>query len=526
MGRAAQEAREDQAEVTAFLADAASYTPRPKTVTRIDSHGAMVFLAGDHAYKIKRAVKYPYMDFSTLEKRRAAGEREIAVNRDSAPDIYLGTVPITREADGRLAFGGEGEVVEWAVHMRRFDETKSLDRIAERQGLDAALLARLAEIIAAAHARAPVKRDFDQVAAFVKLAAQDEEEFAAAPELFEPQAARRLVAATRAELERHAGLLAARGRQGDVRRCHGDLHLKNIVLIDGEPVLFDAIEFDEDIATVDVLYDLAFLLMDLETRAMREGANLVLNTYLKAARADAHFEALAALPLFLSSRAAIRARVTASLRAHEKGPARNADANAARSYFGAALDFLDPQPARLVAVGGLSGSGKTTLARRLAPRVGGALGAIHLRSDVERKLLFGVAESERLGPRGYAPEAGRRTYERLYMLARRVLAAGRAVIVDAVFARPEERAAIEAVARERSVAFAGLWLEAPAEIMISRVEERRGDASDARAEIVRRQLACDLGGIAWARVPAAGAPDSVLAAAIERVEDALQRSAR
>ena len=511
-----------QAEAIAFLADPESYVPQPNKVTRIETHGAMVFLAGRQAHKIKRAVTYPYMDFSTLEKRRAACENEIAVNRDNAPDIYLAAIPITREADGRLAFDGGGEPIEWAVRMRRFDETKSLDRLAETAGLDDAVLIRLAETVTAAHARAPVRRGFDQVAAFATLLRQDSQEFAAAPELFAPERASRLIERTRAELERTARLLAEREDRGHVRRCHGDLHLKNIVLIDGAPVLFDAIEFDDSIASVDVLYDLAFLLMDLETRGMRKGANLVLNTYLKAAREDAHFDGLAALPLFLSSRAAIRARVTASLRTHEQGERRAADGKLARSYFDAALGFLEPEPARLVAVGGLSGTGKTTLARRLAPGIGGALGAVHLRSDVERKVLFGVSETERLGPRGYSPDATRRTYARLLDLAKRVLDAGCSVVVDAVFARPKERAAIEQVARDAGVDFAGLWLEAPERMLISRIEARRGDASDARAEIVRQQLTYDLGEIGWPRVPAAGAPDAVLAQARERLTGAVR----
>lgn len=526
MTRRAQEQFDGQAEVIAFLADPASHTPQPETVKRIDTHGAIVFLVDDRAYKIKRAVKYPYLDFSTLEKRRAVCEQEIAVNRANAPEIYLGTVPITRESNGELAFDGDGKVVEWAVSMHRFDESKSLDRIAEKVGLDDTLLSLLARRIAAAHARAPIRRDFDQNAAFAKLVNQDEQEFAAAPELFDPETARRLIGATRAELDRNAKLLSARAANGHVRRCHGDLHLKNIALIDDEPVLFDAIEFDEDIATVDVLYDLAFLLMDLETRAMRHGANLVLNIYLKAVRDDAHLDGLAALPLFLSSRAAIRARVTASLRAHEHGRARAADTEVARSYFEAALGFLNPVPARLIAVGGLSGSGKTTIARMLAPHIGAAPGAIHLRSDVERKVLFGVAETERLGPRGYSPEASRKTYERLFMLAGRVLEAGRSVIVDAVFARPKERAAIAAVASEKLAPFIGLWLDAPEEVMVSRVEDRRGDASDASAEIVRQQLTYNLGEIDWARISTPGAPDEVLSAALRQVESDPQRSAR
>lgn len=509
--------RDDQADVIALLADPASYAPPPDRVERIDTHGAIVFLAGREAYKIKRAVAYSYMDFSTLEKRRAACEREIEVNSESAPGIYLGVVPITCEQDGALAVAGAGEPVEWAVHMRRFDETRALDRLADSGALDAEVLPVLARRIAAAHARAPQRRDFDQSAAFARIIAEHAGDLAAAPELFPAAAAGDLLARSKAALGRLSPLLDARRAEGFVRRCHGDLHLKNIVLIDGEPVLFDAIEFDEAIATVDILYDLAFLLMDLELRGLRAGANLVLNDYLKAMREDRNLDALAALPLFLSSRAAIRARVTASLIARTDEDAGGENAAAARRYFDAALAYLAPPPARLVAVGGLSGTGKTTLARRLAPEFGAPPGVIHLRSDVERKALLGRAETDRLGPEGYAPEMTARVYARLAGLAARVLRAGHGVVVDAVFATPDERRAIEAVARGHGVPFIGLWLEAPEKVMVERVESRRHDASDATAEVVRRQLGYALGEIGWTRLAAGGAPDSVLERAVRAI---------
>lgn len=506
-----------QRNVADFLADPANHRPRPDSVTRIDTHGAMVFLAGSYAYKVKRAVAYSYMDFSTPEKRRAACEREVEVNREAAPGIYLGVVAITREKDGKLALGGAGEPVEWAVRMRRFDEHQALDRLAAAGALDEPLLEELARVVAAAHARAPVRRGFDQAAAFARIIEQDAADLRAAPALFDAGAVADLLARTGAALARAGPLLAARGRDGFVRRCHGDLHLRNIVRIDGRPVLFDAIEFDEDIATVDVLYDLAFLLMDLDLRGLRAGANLVLNIYLKTAREDGHLDALGAFPLFLSSRAAIRARVTASLLAHAGNGADPAAAEAARTYFAAARACLAPPPPRLVAVGGLSGTGKTTLARRLAPHVGAAPGAVHLRSDVERKVLFGVAETERLGARGYAPETTARVYARLTELAGRVLRAGHAAVVDAVFAAPAERAAVEEVARRAGVPFAGLWLDAPADVLVARVEGRRNDASDATAEVVRRQLGYDLGDVAWPRLVADGTPDLLARRALDAV---------
>jgi len=507
----------DQSEVVAFLGDPRSYRPAPDRVDRIDTHGAMVFLAGDSAYKIKRAVRYAYMDFSTLELRRAACENEIRVNRANAPQIYLGAVPITREGDGKLAIDGKGAAVEWAVHMRRFDEAAGLDRLAEKGELDRPLLELLARRIAEAHERAPRRERFDQPASFARIIANDREEFAAAPDLFDPAGASILLGASEQAAGALAPLLSARSGQGFVRLCHGDLHLRNIVLIDNEPVLFDAIEFDDAIATVDVIYDLAFLLMDLDQRGLREGANLVFNGYLKSAREDAHLDALGALPLFLSSRAAIRARVAAARSRHVAAAAKVRAIDQAKHYFAAACGYLAPAPPRLVAVGGLSGSGKTTLARRLAPLVGAAPGAVHLRSDVERKALFKVAETKRLKAEGYSPEVTARVYRRLAELAARALAAGHSVVVDAVYSTPQERSAIEEVAAGAGVPFTGFWLDAPEQVLIARVEGRRGDASDADADVVRGQLARGTGSIGWIRAGSGGKGPEVL----ERTRTAL-----
>jgi aminoglycoside phosphotransferase family enzyme len=250
------------------------------------------------------------MDFSTLEKRRAACEAEIAVNGPNAPGIYLGAVPITRAASG-LALGGAGDIVEWAVHMRRFDENATLDRLADRQALSADLIAKLAFAILHSHERAP-RRDGEAAAqALGRYLDQNEEAFAARPDLFEAERAKRLAADARASLKAARDLLVARGAAGYVRRCHGDLHLRNIALIDGEPVLFDAVEFDDSIATGDVLYDLAFLLMDLEERGLRRAGNQILNRYLRESD-EAQLAGLAALPIFLSIRSAIRAKVVAA----------------------------------------------------------------------------------------------------------------------------------------------------------------------------------------------------------------------
>ncbi len=493
---------DDQAPIFAFLA-------RPDThgidtpVTRIDTHGAVVFLAGPDAYKVKRAVRYPFLDFSTLEKRHAACLGEMAVNGDNAPGLYLGVVPVTRTAES-LRLGGSGEVVEWAVHLRRFDETQTLDRL-KGAGFAEPLLAALATRIRESHDRAPVRTDPAVTEAFAREARSTLEDLRhGARGLPAPQVAAYADAAGDA-LRAARPLMEARREAGCIRRCHGDLHLRNIVLIDGAPVLFDAIEFNDAIATCDTLYDLAFLLMDLLHHGLRHEACLLLNRMLWGA-ADGDIardvEGLALLPLFLSLRAAIRAKVAFDLAALRGANAEAAEADG-RAYFDTARHLLSPDaPPRLVAVGGLSGTGKSTLAARLAPELGAAPGAVHLRSDIERKRLSGCGELDRLPPDAYAPDVTARTYARLRDLAGHALAAGRSVVVDAVHAHPDERAAIAAVARTQGAAFTGLWLEAPADLLRARVEARRNDASDATPEVVDRQERYEIGELAWARLDA------------------------
>src|ERR1051326_7309158 len=243
-------AADDQEPVLRLLADPATFGGAE--VRRIDTHAASVFLAGQRALKAKRAVRFPFLDYSTPEKRKAACAAEIEVNRAFAPQIYRGVVAITREQDGRLILGGRGTPVEWAVEMRRFDEMRTLDRLADEGKIDAALAERLARAVAAAHARAPVVDAAPWLAALEKYIDQNDSAFHAERDLFPPTAAEHIDRATRAALVRVLPLLAARGERGLVRRGHGDLHLGNVALIDSEPVVFDAIEFDPVIASGDV----------------------------------------------------------------------------------------------------------------------------------------------------------------------------------------------------------------------------------------------------------------------------------
>lgn len=494
---------DSQQAVIDFLGDPATHGGT--AVTRIDTHAASVFLAGARAIKIKRAVRFPFLDFSNLEKRKAACEAEITVNRAFAPAIYRGVVAITRDAGGRLAIGGDGEPVEWAVEMRRFDEQETLDNLAARGEIDAVLADALGRAVAEAHAVAPVAKDFDFAREFEEIIAQNDAELAAESALFPPEQAEALDAATRTTLERLRPLLERRQRDGFVRRCHGDLHLGNIVLLDGRPMLFDALEFNPRLATGDTFYDLAFLLMDLIERQLRPSANIVLNRYLAETQLD-DLDALAALPLFLSVRAAIRAKVTAARAKHSD---KRADAEqSARAYFALARTLIAPPPPSLVAVGGLSGTGKSRLARMLAPELLPAPGAVVLRSDVERKALFGVAETARLPEAAYEPKVSAEVYRVLADKARRVVAAGHTAIVDAVFAREDERRAVAQAAGKAT--FRGLFLIAALSVRLARVGARAADASDANAAVAREQEHYDLGALDWAEVDASGGSEETL----------------
>ncbi len=493
-----------QQPVIDFLSRPESHDGLP--VTRIETHAAIVFLAGTRAIKIKRALRFPFLDFSTLKKRKRACEAELDVNRKFAPAIYRRVLAITRENDGHLAIGGKGPAVEWAVDMRRFDESQTLDHLAEHGRIDSRLAEALGRMTANAHALAATIERFDFSAALENVIAQNDAELATCPDLFVPKALCVLTERTHDALKGVHPLLVERGHDGFVRRCHGDLHLGNIVLIDGKPVLFDAIEFDERTATGDVLYDLAFLLMDLIQRGLQQAANIVLNRYLVETRHTSDLDTLAALPLFMAVRAAIRAKVTAARRAYSKTPAKVSER--ARDYFALAERLIAPRQPQLIAVGGLSGTGKSHLAHALAPLMVPAPGAIVLRSDIERKAMFDVDETERLPPNAYSPQTGQKLYAGLAAKAARILRAGHSVIIDAVFADPLARAEIRKVAVGRK--FFGLFLTANLETRIARVRARKHDISDADVAVARAQEHYELGPMDWVKVDASGAPDETL----------------
>jgi aminoglycoside phosphotransferase family enzyme/predicted kinase len=503
-----------QDEVFAFLEHSDAWPGRPAHVDVIGTHGAKVFLAGDDVIKIKRAVRLPYLDFSTLAARKHYCEREIALNAAGAPGIYRGAVAITRQDDGTLAIAGRGEPVEWAVHMHRFPQDDLLINVVQRGAFTLAMADTLADRIFRYHSAAPVApASSDGFSAVCKNVLD-----ALALHLANTPEACASLKAMMEEASRPA-LRSRRAARGHIRRCHGDLHLGNIVLWKGDPVPFDALEFDETLATTDTLYDLAFLLMDLDRNGARDMANAVLNRYLWRSRDLIDVEGLALLPGFLGLRAAIRAMVTFDRIATDPdgGAALRPEAmtlvDAALSYLSAATPKSSDAP-RLVAVGGLSGTGKTTLARALAPLLGPAPGALHVRSDMERKAVAGLEPTERLPPSAYTKESGAAIYARMSERAHAGLTAGHCVVLDAVFAHENERAQAQGLAALAGVPFTGIWLEGPQETLAARVAARTGDASDATAEVVARQFTYDTGPIRWHRIEAGGDAQATRAAAI------------
>jgi aminoglycoside phosphotransferase family enzyme/predicted kinase len=481
-------------------------TTNPR-VLRIDTHAASVFLVGRRALKIKRAVRFPFLDYSTLAKRKAACEAEMIVNLPFAPQIYHRVVPITRGADGSLSIDGSGIPVEYAVEMERFDERQTIDLLAEAGPLDLELVDDIAEVIAASHVKAAPAPTEPWVESIPSLITGNTAGFRAAGGI-RGETIDELDHASQSAFLRIREVLERRGKRGFVRHCHGDLHLGNMVLIAQKPVLFDAIEFDPAMASIDVLYDLAFPIMEFLHYRRPAAANRLLNGYL-AMTPDENLDALAALPLFLSVRAAIRARVL-----HDR-LARNcvdetAVAATARAYFELACRLITPQAPQLVAIGGLSGTGKSVLARALASAVEPLPGAVVLRSDVARKQLFQVGETRRLQAHAYQPEVTKQVYEVLARRAGQVLSQGHSVVVDAVFARQSERNAIREIGRAQSIPFVGLFLVADLATRMRRVGQRKGDASDATPEIAELQQGYDVGTVDWARIDASGTPEQTL----------------
>ncbi len=490
---------DDQTETIAFLSKPESHgLARGECVEQHTTHGSLVFLAGDRAYKLKRAVKFPYMDYSTVERRKAMCARELAVNRRLAPELYLETVPVRRGGDGMLHIGaGDGEVLDWLVVMRRFGQGDLLESLRKSGKLDARLMREVGERLAAFHQNAERQPNFGGAAGIATVV--DENKALLGPPL-DAQNIARLNAAAEEMLKTLTPFLDARREAGFVRRVHGDLHLNNICVFEGKPVPFDAIEFQDDFASIDVVFDLALLLMDLDRHGLRDEANVLLNRYLER---TGDYEGLKALPLFLACRAAMRAHVTLAMQRS------NPSEREAAHLLDCALAYFGPRPAMLLAIGGVSGTGKTTLAATLAPQIGRTPGAVVIRADVVRKTLWGTDELARLPTEAYEESVTESVYEAILQLAGAALAAGHSAIVDAVSGHARQRAGIERLAHKHNASFKRLWLDAPTAVLEKRIAARRNDASDATVDVLRSQIANVRPPDRWTVIDASGVPDEV-----------------
>jgi len=484
----------------------------------IRTHCAHIFLIGDIVYKLKSAVKYSYLDMSTLEKRKKLCDREYQLNASILPDIYIGVVPITLDEKHHLSIDGTGTIVEWALKMSRFAEENILDNIALRGELTTAMARNMGRSLAKYHADLPSQPATDGYLRIKEVYEELVLELSLLEQVFTIELLEEFKTKGQKALEESHYSLDQRARNGLIKRCHGDLHLRNILMTSYGPRPFDALEFDERMATTDVLYDIAFLLMDMIHRGMREQANALLNTYLLHSD-PTQCSGMRPLPLFLCLRAAIRAMTTAQAAKQQAEDLHSLNLQA-KHYLKDAIAYLQDSAPRMIAIGGLSGTGKSSVANAIAGDLGCPVGAVLLRSDSERKVLAGVNETERLPDTHYTQENSRKVYQHLFNKARMALESGATVILDAVFHDVEVRVQAQEIARKANVPFHGLWLEAPFDILKERINQRQADASDADAWVLKNQMLKATGFLKWVHVDASGS----LTQTIKNVTDELESS--
>ncbi len=480
----------DYAQIIAGLALPAAYTHPAERFAHIETHASHVFLVGDLTYKLKKPVNLGFLDFTTLERRRFFCEEELRLNRRLAPDTYLAVVPITgTPAAPRM--GGEGEALEYAVKMRRFPQNALLSR----RRVTPDVVDRIADRVAAFHEVVPIAAPESGYGSPESVLAPMLDNLAVLSETAKsaidaPRLAA-LEAWTRARFPALTELIEQRRLNGRVRECHGDLHRGNIADVFGQLIIFDGIEFDPALRWIDTINEVAFLAMDLAQGGAADLARRFLNRYLER---NGDYDGVALLDLYRVYRATVRAKVTA-IRLTQPGLEANEvlhyRVELAR-YLALAEEYTGDQPRRLILTHGRSGSGKTHLSVILRER----LRLIHIRSDIERKRLFGLPLEARAAAAAetgiYTPEATARTYARLFELARSILAGGWGVLVDATFLRRSQRAPFLALAAELNVPCTVLYLQAPESVLRARVAKRVAegcDASDADITILDAQSA-------------------------------------
>lgn len=456
-------------EVKRFLLTPHSYGPGVTGVRHIETHISDIFLAADTAYKFKKAVRLPFLDFRSRSVRQAMCERELELNRRYAPTLYGGIIAIGLEG-GEYNIEGRGEIVEYGLKMRRFSDDDLWSKRAIRRALTPNDIGALICRVAAFHRLANIRPEWGN---FTTIRQQILQNIAEIPRHHRARLIEDLTGRLEYELERHHALIESR-RTTHVRAIHGDLHLNNITFLDNEPTPFDGIEFSTELGSGDVWSDIGFLTMDLSAHGLRELATLAINLYLE--ESD-DFAGLPLLSLYSAHRALIRAKI------HLIAGADAEDHTLVDRYLDTASESLTHPPSRIIAIGGLSGSGKTTLARAIATRLGG----IVVRTDVVRKHILGLRPLETAPESAYTEAVSQAVYRGLSERARNALPRGGVIVLDGVHREPYQREMSEQVALEYDIPFCGIWCVVPKEVALQRVCKRTNDASNAHRGVVERQ---------------------------------------
>lgn len=466
----------------------AAFAHAVRNVELIETHISWVILTDEYAYKIKKPIVLDFLNFGDLERRKYFCEEELRLNRPWAPDIYLDVVPISID-DGQPRFGGEGVPIEYALRMRRFDQELLLDRQLECGSLSVADMRELGAHIAERHLAAPVidKSHRDRVVTLTKEFIRDN--FPALEGFADDVELARLRQWSEDELQNLEEILWQRFDDGFVRDCHGDLHLANLVRLPGGITTFDCIEFNDDLRHIDVICDIAFLVMDLVARSRHDLATHFLNRYLER---TGDYDGMSLLSVYFVYRCLVRAKV-AAIRCQERAEAseQSTGREEVLRYCDMARRQIAARVPILIVMSGLSGSGKTWVSNQLLT----AMTAIRVRSDIERKRMFGMNETEDsssgIGRGIYTAQANRELYDRLFSAARVSLAAGHNVILDAAFLRREEREVAVDIARRCKCVPVILQITAPLETMRKRIltrERRAKDASEAGLAVLEHQI--------------------------------------
>ncbi len=459
----------------------------------IETHISWVLLTGDYAYKIKKPVDLGFVDFSTLEKRRHYCQEELRLNQRLAPMLYLEVVAFTGTPCHPI-LNGKGTPFEYAVKMKQFPSSARLDRVLERDGLHPTYMDQLAHDIATFHARIAIADPESPFGEPETIRQHAMDNFTILKQLIADNKKRSVIETllqwSDVTFHRLRKLMEERKKAGYVRECHGDMHLGNMVLLQKRVVVFDCIEFNPSLNWIDVMNELAFLVMDLEQRGRTDLGFRFLNRELEY---SGDYSGIVLLSYYLVYRAMVRAKV-AGIRLSQTEPGsanREETERELQNYLSLAERYIRPQKNRLFITHGVSGSGKTHLTQPLLER----LRAIRIRSDIERKRMFGLAPEARSGstPGGgiYTPDATQRLYERLLTLAKEILRSGYPVVVDATFLKREQRERFRALAEQSGADFTILDFQADTATLRARIQRRnreRKDASEATLAVLERQL--------------------------------------